>query len=162
VSGQVAELLVGSLCFAASTAIRIRVRDDLSVTTAAAIAPAVAVSAALYVDGGKPATLVLAPLLPSLVVMALARRPFREVVGHVVLYAFTAVSLATVTTWTRDSDSVVFAAVAGCVVYVGLDFLLQRVQAKSWEPLYDLRRMWALLHVVVISAAGLTDLSWIS
>jgi hypothetical protein len=158
--------VVGSLCFAASTTIRIRLRGNLSVTTAAAIAPAVAVSGGMLVSGGSPDLLLLAPSLPSIVVMALARRSIPEMVGHTLLYSLAALSLAPLVGSRGPGPiNVLAVGVLGCVVYAAFDFLLQRARAQSWEPLRDLRRMWWLLHVVVVSASGLTilvleQLSW--
>jgi hypothetical protein len=158
--------VVGSLCFAASTTIRIRLRGNLSVTTAAAIAPAVAVSGGMLVSGGSPDLLLLAPSLPSIVVMALARRSIPEMVGHTLLYSLAALSLAPLVGSRGPGPiNVLAVGVLACVVYAAFDFLLQRARAQSWEPLRDLRRMWWLLHVVVVSASGLTilvleQLSW--
>jgi hypothetical protein len=151
-----ADFLVGALCFGLSTIFGIRLRDDLTVPTAAALAPT---AAALTVSASSThwSLLLVAPAAAGLALI-LMRAPFLEVFSHVGLFLASVGILTTgVSANGRLTASLLLAlglTLAYSVVEVGRQKLSFRGHAHITADL----RMWWLLQAVLVCASGLTVL----
>jgi hypothetical protein len=148
---------IGSLSYALSTAFAIRLRDDLHVPTAAALAPTSAFSVGLAASDLSISVYLLAPVAAACVVLV-ARRSKLEAVAHGVLYTSCAVGLALVTREDEVSTGVLAACALLPLLYSLGEVARQRVSRPGHAHIRGDAKMWWLLQAVLACASGLTVL----
>lgn len=148
---------IGSLSYALSTVFAIRLRDDLYVPTAAALAPTAAFSVALAARDLSISVFLFAPLAAATVVL-LARRSKLEAIAHAVLFT----GCAAVLSLSRHGDEVSILVLAACallpVLYSFGEVARQKVANRGREHTRGDAKMWWLLQAVLACASGLTML----
>lgn len=150
--------LIGSLSYALSVTFAIRLRDDLQVPTAAALAPTAAFFAAAGARDFSVNVYFLAPVVAAGVVLLL-RRSRLEAIAHGVLFLGCAVVLTTLNHGNRE---VSIPALAACVFLPSLyslgEVARQKVSNRGRARVRGDAKMWWLLQAVLASASGLTML----
>ena len=150
-------VLVGSVCYGISAVVGIKLRDDLTIPTAAALAPAVGALSLPIV--GRSAWYLLAGPVVATVGLLLARRQVLEVVSHATLYGACIVGLRAVAPALEPTGILVVAAASvGTVLYSLGEVARQKISYRGHAHITADLRMWLLLMGVLVSACGLTIL----
>jgi hypothetical protein len=150
--------VIGSASYAVSSAFAIKLRRDLGVPIAAALAPAAALSAVLMANDLGVIAYTLSPIATVGVVLAV-RRSVVEALTHAALLIGCALLLAPLN---EPVDEVGSVAVVACVLLPTMysigDAVRQRISNSATAQIGIDARMWWLLQAVLGCASGLTVL----
>lgn len=151
---ELGPFLVVSACFGISTVLGIRLRDDLTVPSAAALAPA-AGALSLQVEPAIHWTWMLVGPAVALVTLLAARASALEIGSHVALFLAVSASLRAVGT-SHDVLLMTAAGMAGTLVYSLAEVGRQKVSHRGHARIGADSGMWWLLQGVLLCASGLT------
>ena len=157
IADAVLNYLVGCASFGFATIFTIKLRDDLTVPTSAALAPPLSLLA-LALPETERGLLLLAPLF-ALLVLVLARRVLLEVVQHLLLLTaiYVVIELA-VGPDAADSPRVLALSLLLTCAYSVSAFVLHVPRRRHQsESRHDLT-VWWLLQGVLLCACGVTVL----
>ncbi len=148
-----AEYVVGGICFGLSTVFGIRLRDDVTVPTAAALAPTAA-ALSLGASEGHVAFAFL-PAVVAATVLLVAKTPLLEIASHICLFLAVLGALFA-GGWDRMPPVVL--ALGLTLAYSLLEVLRQKVSYRGHAHINADLGMWWLLQAVLVCASGLTAL----
>lgn len=147
--------LVGAASFGLATIFGIRLRDSLTVPTAASLAPPVALSA-LELDGSERFVFLAGPLV-CLLVLLIVRRSWLEIASHTILFlGIAAVIYSVVAREVVGSTVVLVLCVLLTVVYSVVEVGRQKLSHRGHAEIREDWKMWSLLQGVLLCACGLT------
>lgn len=149
-------VVVPALCYGASTAISIRLREDLAIPTAAALVPSVVIASATLSPGAWM-LVGLGPLV-ALVALLISRAHPSELVFHLVVGSAVLAGGHFLLPAANRPATIVLLAVGGSLFYAVGELVRERIASRRPRALVDLK-MWWLLLGVVLSASGLTALA---
>jgi hypothetical protein len=157
ISPEATAVMIGSICYGVSTVVGIKLRDDLTVPTAAALAPAVA-ALSLSLDAGPTWYLLIGPAIASLGLLA-ARRKVLEIASHAALYGGCIFGIRVLGGGSEPTETIVVVVALSFVVLYSLgEVIRQKVSFRGHAHITADLRMWLLLDGVLVSACGLTIL----
>ena len=156
-SGEIVTYLVASISFVVATAFGIRLRHDLTVPAAAALAPPLAL-VGRTLEGPDVVLVVAAPLL-ALLLALVRRRSVVETLSHpVLLVAVTVLVHFALRTSAVSSPEVLLGSLVLTLGYSAAGLGLDRVANRGHAGARKDGRMWWLLQGILLCACGLTVL----